>query len=131
MIIIETIAKFTLLIFGSFFIVAGFIMLLKPSVARSTLRKAGSTALINYTELSVRMIPAIAFVIYADFSSYPTSFKFIGWYILFTSIILMIIPRKLHHKLSNRFADFLSSGKFQLISPLSIFIGIYLIYVVV
>jgi hypothetical protein len=131
MTIMETIAKCTLLIFGSFFIVAGFIMLVKPSVARSTLRKAGSTALINYTELSVRMIPAIAFVIYADFSAYPSAFKFIGWYILITSIILMSIPRKLHHQLSNRFADFLSTGRFQLISPVSIFIGVFLIYIIV
>ena len=131
MTIIEIIAKFILIIFGAFFIVAGCITLWKPSIARSTLRKAGSTALINYTELSVRMSPAIAFVIYSDNTSYPTSFKVIGWYILITSIILMIIPRKLHHALSNRFADFLSPGRFRLVSPLSVFIGVYLIYVVV
>jgi len=127
----EIIAQFTLIIFGIFFIGTGFIMLLKPTKARETLRKAGSTALINYTELSVRMIPAIAFILYADTSYYPTPFKIIGWYILITSIILMIVPRKLHHKLSNRFADFLTPRIFQLISPLSMFIGGFLIYAVV
>lgn len=127
----EIIAQFTLIIFGIFFIATGLIMLLRPTKARETLRKAGSTAFINYAELSVRMIPAIAFIIYADTSNYPTPFKIIGWYILITSIILMIIPRKLHHKLSNRFADFLTPRIFQLISPLSMFIGVFLIYLVV
>lgn len=128
---IETIARFTLIFFGIFFILVGFIMLIKPNLARNTLRKAGSSALINYTELSARMIPAIAFIIYSNYSPYPTSFRLIGYYIIITSVILMIIPRKLHHKLSNRFADFITPRMFQLISPLSVIIGVYLIFIVV
>jgi hypothetical protein len=73
----EFIAQFTLIIFGIFLIGSGFLMLLKPTVARRMVRKAGSTAIIHYTELSSRMVPAISFILYADYSHYPTSFKFI------------------------------------------------------
>ncbi len=129
-IIMEFIAQFTLIIFGIFLIGSGFLMLLKPTVVRRMVRKAGSTALIHYTELSFRMVPAISFILYADYSHYPTSFKFIGWYILVTSIILMFIPHILHNKISNQFADFLTPGIFQLFSPLAFILGGLLIYVV-
>ncbi|MBW7469105.1 hypothetical protein K0O23_18675 [Pontibacter aydingkolensis] len=105
-------------------------MLIIPAFVRSTLRKAGSTALINYGELSLRMIPAIAFILYAEHSIHPPSFKIIGWYIVLTSIVLMIIPRKFHHRLSNRFADFLTPRMFTLISPFAVMIGGFLLYII-
>ena len=58
------IAKWTLILFGVFFIFVGGLMLFKPKVARATLRKAGSTNLINYGEITIRMIPATALIIF-------------------------------------------------------------------
>lgn len=121
------IAKWTLIAFGVFFIFIGGIMLIKPKIARQTLRKAGSTFLINYGEITIRMIPAIAFVIFADYSKHPEIFKIIGWFMLITSFILYLVPMKLHHKFSNKSADILKPLYFQLISPFSIIIGILLI----
>ena len=57
-IMIDTIAKWTVIIFGIFFICVGTIMLFKPQKAREILRKAGSTNFINYAEITLRMIPA-------------------------------------------------------------------------
>ena len=45
------------------------LMLFKPKRARATLRKAGSTNFINYAEITIRMIPATALIIYADCKS--------------------------------------------------------------
>ncbi|MBF6642480.1 hypothetical protein IVB69_13395 [Flavobacterium sp. J49] len=121
------IAKWTLIAFGIFFICAGEIMLFRPEIALKTLRKAGSTNFINYAEITIRMIPATALVIYSDLSKYPDFFKLFGWFMLITSLILYFVPRKLHHNFSNKCADFLKPFYFQLIAPLSIFIGIKII----
>ena len=121
------IAKWTLIAFGIFFICVGIIMLFRPKTARETLRKAASTNFINYTEITLRMIPAIALIVFSDYSKYPEFFKLFGWFMLITSFVLYFVPRKLHHNFSNKCANFLKPFYFQLISPFSIIIGIIII----
>lgn len=121
------IAKWTLIAFGIFFICAGGIMLFRPKVARETLRKAGSTNLINYGEITIRMIPATALIIFSDYSEYPEFFKLFGWFMLITSFVLYFVPKKLHHNFSNKCADILNPIYFQFISPFSILIGLMII----
>lgn len=121
------ISKWILIIFGVFFIFVGVIMLFKPKTARATLRKAGSTNLINYAEITLRMIPAAALIIFSDASKYPDLFRLIGWFMLLTSFILYFVPRKLHHNFSNKCADILKPQYFLLIAPFAVIIGIIII----
>lgn len=130
MMIIE-IAKWTLIAFGVFFIGVGGIMLIKPKTARETLRKAGSTNFINYAEITLRMIPATAFIIFSDNSTYPNLFKWVGWFMLITSFVLYFVPKKLHHHFSNKCADVLKPIYFQFISSFSVLIGIMIILSVI
>jgi len=125
---IEFISKWTILLFGAFIIFAGVLMLLAPKRARSTLRKAGSTNLINYAEITLRLIPAVALILYADFSKFPLVFKLFGWFMLFTSMVLYFVPKKLHHEFSNKSADRLKPLYFQLISPFAFLFGGLIIY---
>lgn len=125
---IETIAKWTIILFGIFFILVGLIMLLKPQKARQILRKAGSTNFINYAEITLRIIPAAALILSADNSKYPDIFKIFGWFMLVTSFVLYFVPRQLHHKFSMKAADILKPFYFQLISPFAFIIGIVIIY---
>ncbi len=125
---IITVAKWIVVLFGIFIILAGFLMLFAPKKARQTLRKAGSTNFINYAEITIRMIPAIALILYSDFSKFPEFFKILGWFMLITSLILYIVPRKIHHNYSLKSADILKPIYFQLISPLSFLFGYLLIY---
>lgn len=122
------IAKYTIILFGIFFLFVGLLMLFNPKKARATLRKAGSTNFINYTEITIRMIPAIALIIYSDLSKFPEVFKVFGWFMLITSLVLYFVPRHLHHNFSNKAADILKPLYFQLISPFSFIIGITIIY---
>ena len=122
------IAKYTIILFGLFFIFIGFLMFFNPKKARSILRKAGSTNLINYGEITIRMIPATALIIYADLSKFPEVFKIFGWFMLITSFVLYFVPKHLHHKFSNKAADVLKPLYFQFISPFSIIIGAIIIY---
>ena len=125
------ISKWIVLFFAVFLISSGFLMLLNPKKALQILRKAGSTNFINYAEITIRMIPAIALIWYADFSKYPDFFKILGWFMLVTSLILYFIPRKLHHAYSLKWADIIKPFYFQLISPFAILFGLTLIYCVI
>ena len=123
-------ARWTLIAFGIFFIGIGGLMLFKPKTARETVRKAGSTNFINYAEITIRMIPAAALIIFSEQSKYPEFFKLLGWFMLITSFVLYFVSRKLHHNFSNKCADILKPFYFQLISPFSIIIGIMIIILV-
>lgn len=107
------------------------LMLFNPKKARATLRKAGSTNFINYAEITIRMIPATALIVYSDFSKFPEVFKIFGWFMLVTSWVLYFVPRQLHYNFSNKSADILKPTYFQLISPLSFIIGVIIIYSVI
>ena len=122
------IAKWTIVIFGVYIICAGFLMLITPKKAREILRKAGSTNFINYAEITIRMIPAIAIILYADYSKYPDVLKIFGWFMLGTSVVLYLIPRKLHHSYSLKSAEILKPLYFQLISPFAFLFGAAIIY---
>ena len=124
----QTAAKWVILAFGLFFIIVGFLMLLDPKRARRILQKAGSTNFINYAEITLRMVPAIALIVAADISKYPQIFRLFGWFMLCTSLVLYVVPRKMHHNFSVGAASFLKPLYFQLISPLAMLIGSLIIY---
>lgn len=122
------IAKWVVILFGMIIIFIGFVMVINPKKARVTLRQAGSTNFINYAEITIRLIPAISLILYADSSKFPEAFKFFGWIMLITSLILYAVPRKIHHKFSMKSADLLKPFYFQLISPFAFLFGGLIIY---
>lgn len=128
---ITIISKWTVLLFGVFIIFVGFIMLFAPKKTRATLRKAGSTNFINYMEITIRLIPAVALILYADFCKFPGAFKIFGWIMLITSLILYIVPRKKHHNFSLKSAEILKPIYFQLISPFAFLFGGLIIFNVI
>ena len=123
-----TLAQWTVLIFGLFLIYVGFLMLFAPVKARYILRKAGSTNFINYAEITIRMIPAVGLIFYADLSKSPEFFKVLGWFMLVTSLLLYLVPRRIHHGYSLKCADIIKPLYFRLISPFSVLFGTFLIY---
>lgn len=125
---LTTIAKWTIVAFGIFFIGVGLMMLFSPQIARAILRKAGSTNFINYSEITIRMIPAAALILSADISKYPEVFKIVGWFMLCTSLVLYFVPRQIHHRFSLKAANILKPVYFQLISPFAFGIGAAIIY---
>lgn len=126
--IINEIARWVVISFGFFIIFVGFVMLINPVKARNTLRKAASTNFINYAEITIRLIPAIALIVCSELARSPMAFKIFGWIMLTTSLMLYVVPRKVHHKFSMKSADILKPLYFQLISPVAILFGILILY---
>lgn len=125
------VAKYIVIAFAVFIIGIGFLMLLNPQKARETLRKAGSTPLINYGELILRMIPATGLILCASVSKFPQFFALLGWFMIGTSIFLMLLPRKYHHAYALKSADMLSPSAIRAIAPLSFIFGGFLLYAIV
>lgn len=125
---IITAAKWIIFLFGVFIIFVGLLMLFAPKKARAILRKAGSNNFINYAEITLRLIPAIAMILYADFSKLPLAFKIFGGIMVLTSLILYLIPRKTHHSFSMKSADLLKPIYFQLIAPFAMLFGGLIIF---
>ncbi len=123
-------SRFIIFIFGIFLIGAGFLMLIKPKLAHTLLKKAGSTNLINYTEITLRMVPAAAMVLYADLSRFPEIFKLLGWFMIATSIVLYFVPRRLHHQYALWCAECLPPKHLVFLSFFSILFGCAVIYAV-
>lgn len=128
--IMTLIAQSIVMLFGVFLIGVGVLMLLLPSKANAYLRKAGSTNLINYTEISIRMIPAAAMVVSADLSKYPEAFRLLGWFMIATSVVLFFVPRNMHHAYALRCADLLTPTLTRIVSPFSMLFGAAVIYAV-
>jgi hypothetical protein len=89
-----------------------------------------STNIINYAEITLRIIPAIGLIIYSDYSKYPAAFKVYGWLMVATSVVLYFVPRKWHQAYSLKSADILKPLYFLLLSPIAFLVGAALIYCV-
>ncbi|NNJ89508.1 MAG: hypothetical protein HKP53_08900 [Eudoraea sp.] len=124
------VAKYIVVAFGAFIIGVGILMLVYPQKAREILKKAGSTPLINYGELIVRMIPAAGLILAAPVSKYPQFFALLGWFMIGTSIFLMLLPRKYHHAYALKCADILTPTLIRAIAPASFIFGGFLLYAV-
>jgi uncharacterized membrane protein YfcA len=123
-------SKWIIIIFGIFIILVGMLMLFAPKKVNPILRKMASTNFINYTEITLRLVPALALILYADFAKYPEIFKAYGWIMLITTLVLFFIPRQIHHNFSLKIADNFKPLHFQIISLLAFFLGFFLIYCV-
>ncbi|WP_291115191.1 hypothetical protein [Flavobacterium sp. UBA6135] len=123
----QILAKTIIISFGLLFIFSGFVMLIKPTLFRRWIALAGSTNAINYTEITLRMVPAAAMIYLAATSKYPIAFQVIGSFMIATSLVLYCIPRQKHHELSRNFAKTLKPIYLRLLAPLAFTLGILLI----
>ncbi len=104
--------------------------MIKPKLALIGLSKMGSTNLINYTELGLRLIVGWAFIGGSSLFQIPKVSMIFGWFLVATSIILMSIPRGWHHAYSVYWSKKLKPWSLYLFMPFSISFGIFLILVI-
>lgn len=123
-----TIARGTVILFGLFIICVGFLMLFAPQEARKTLKAAASTNFINYAEIILRMVPATGLIVYAGSSRYPVALQLFGWTMLATSVVLLFIPRRLHHAYALQCAEVLQPAYIRLLAPIAFLLGSAIVY---
>ena len=128
--VIQNIAKCIIVLFGLFLVYAGFLMFFKPEKVREIIGKAGSTYLINYTELCIRLVIGIAFLITSFFSIYELQFKIIGYFLMISALLLMLVPIKTHNNFAKNAAEKLKPIYLKICAPFAILFGCVMIYCV-
>lgn len=123
-------AKWIIIASAVWLIAVGVLMLINPLKSLHYLRQAGSTLVINYLELSLRLLWGLALVTYAEHSINPTGFDILGSFVVVSSIALMLIPRRWHSRYAVMCAEKLKPVTVRLIAPFSLLFGSYLLYAV-
>lgn len=123
----ELVSKYIIICFGLFLIYSGFLMFINPEKVMAIIGKAGSTILINYGELIIRLLLGISFVISAEANVYQEYFTIFGYFLIISALILMLIPMKTHHKFSTKAAETLKPIYLRICAPFSIGFGILIL----
>lgn len=116
---------------GVWLILVSALMLARPAIALQYLAKMASTNLINYSELSLRLIWGIAMIAYSDSSRFPEFFRIAGWVLAGTAIVLMLVPRQWHAAYAVYWSKKLTAPLVRLFAPISLLFGIFLIWAVI
>ena len=103
-------------------------MLFSPQRVRGILRQFASTDLINYSEISLRLIVGVSLIISGNDSRYPIFSQILGWFMTITALVLYIIPRIIHYNFSLQSADRLKPLYIRLLAPLAFLFGGFIIY---
>lgn len=125
------VAQLIVAFFGLFLIGVGFMMLLAPVRVWNIIGRAASTPLIHFGELSLRLIPAAGLILFAKRSQFPEIFEILGWFMVGTSIILMLLPRRWHHAYAKKCAVWLPPRMIRLTSPFSMAFGGFILYAII
>ena len=113
---------------GLWLISAGAFMALQPEKALRVLRLTASTRTINNVEQGLRLLAGLALLLRSPASKLPQPFEVAGWFIILSSLVLLILPLNWHSAYAVWWADHLSSATVRLVAPLSALAGIGLIY---
>lgn len=114
---------------GLFLIGVGVLMALDPQRCLHILSLTASSHRVNLTEQGLRMLAGAALIVRSDLSKVPALFEVGGWFIVVSSLFLMIIPLRWHAGYAIWWAARLPLWGVRLVAPLSISAGATLIYV--
>ncbi len=125
------ISQWLIILFALWLIVVSLVMIASPQRALQGLSKMASTNLINYTEITLRLIAGAALATYAEFSKFPETFRIVGLFIIFSSLMLYLVPRRWHAAYAVWWSRNLPPVFIRFAAPFSLVAGGMLIYVVV
>lgn len=122
----EHLARSIIALSGFWIIYVGVLMLFVPHKALTLLSKAGSTNLINYTELILRLIWGAALWYYAAYSPQELFMQIFGGFVLLSSFALLCIPKHWHASFSKASAKQIRPKLVPWLSPFAFALGSYL-----
>jgi uncharacterized protein YjeT (DUF2065 family) len=124
-------AQWLALASGAWLIAISIFMVFNPQTALRYLGKMASTDLINYSELTLRLIAGAALWRYSEFSKAPKLLNAIGLFLAVTAVILFLVPRKWHAAYSVWWSRKLTPAMVRFAAPISLAAGGFLIYAVI
>lgn len=102
---VTIISQIILLIFAVWLLCVAYYALSSPAKAKTSMGKFGSTPFIHFGEHILRSIVGLAFIGASQITQHPRIFTIIGAFLAGSSLLIMILPRKWHHKYAIFWAD--------------------------
>ena len=81
-----------------FFLLLGFISLVRPEHARSFLLGFAASASKHYAELFTRFVVGGAMLVVASHSDYSEVLTAFGWLLILTTAVMTIVPWRVHRR---------------------------------
>jgi hypothetical protein len=101
---------------------------LSPDRALRVLRLTASTRTVNNSEQGLRLLVGLALILRSPASKLPELFQIAGWFIILSSLVLLVLPLRWHSAYAIWWADRFKPVMVRLIAPMSALAGIGLIY---
>jgi len=118
-------------VFAAWLVLAGTVMFLAPRLALRVIGGFGSSALVHFGELGLRLAGGAALVVADPVSSAPGIVAPIGWFLILSALVLLIVPRSWHAAYATWWARRLSPVFIRLVAPVAIAAGVVLVSVLV
>ena len=88
--------------FGLFLIALTGVVFVKPALAERFFLSFASSARTHYAEQVVRLLVGASLVVLSPVMWQAGMFRLIGWAIVISSVVLMLLPWRLHHRFGQR-----------------------------
>lgn len=125
---IQALATGCILIAAGWLAFAAGVMAFAPALAQRALAAMASTPTIHFGEHIVRALVGVAMVIRADFSKAPLFFEWGGWFIIASSILIMLAPRRWHHSYAQWWAERIPPIAYRLLALPTLFFAGWFAY---
>ena len=113
---------------GVWLIGLGGLMFVAPRRALGALGRMGSSGLIHCGEMALRILAGGALVVAAGASRFPPVISIIGWFLMVSAVILLMLPRRWHAAYSTWWAGHIPVTAVRLVAPVSWLMGGALIW---
>lgn len=94
----ETLALAVVVLAAMFLIGVAAASFFAPELAARFLDSFASSARAHLAEMALRLLAGWAFVVYSPQMLYSSAFTLFGWVLVITSVLLLLIPWRWHHK---------------------------------
>ncbi|WP_421789592.1 hypothetical protein [Hyphobacterium sp.] len=113
---------------GLWLIAVAALMAFAPHTALRGLAAMGSTPSIHFGEHALRGLAGLALVGASEASRFPSVFLIFGLFLVLSSILIIVAPRRWHHAYANFWAQRLPAWLIRLLSLLTAASGLALIW---
>ena len=106
-------------------------MLVRPQASLAALAAMGGTPLIHFGEMALRIVAGAALVLASEGSRFPLGIALIGWFLIASAVVLIVLPRRWHAGYSTWWAKRIPVWAVRLSAVVSIIAGGVLIWALI